>query len=64
MSEKPKIQIRKKKDVRQKPVHPIYRTFNDVKSAAINLARLIADDCGKDAPADVLRFIDEFGQKV
>ena len=63
MSNNSKIKRIPKAEVRQKPTHPVYRTFNDVKSAAITLARLIAADCKDETPSDVQRFIDEFGLK-
>lgn len=57
---KPKI-IKKEA---QKPTHRLYFTFNEIKSAAIVLAREIVSEEKENAPADVRRFLDEFGREA
>ncbi|MCY7375993.1 MAG: hypothetical protein LH472_08485 [Pyrinomonadaceae bacterium] len=46
------------------PAHRFYFTFNEMKSAAIVIAREIIKDEGANAPPDVVRFLNECGRKT
>jgi hypothetical protein len=65
MSTNRNIEVRKKDQNGGggKPSHALYFAFANAKSATIEVARQIIKDLGINAPADVRRFVDEFGRK-
>lgn len=58
------ITVREIADGERTSRHRFYFTFNELKSAAIVIAREIVSDDGENAPRDVVRFLDEFGKKA
>ncbi len=46
----------------RKPQHRFYKMFNNLKSGAIELAREIESEDGRDAPNDVVFFLDIHGR--
>ncbi len=46
----------------RKPDNPLLHAFRNAKSAAAEIARFIANDSSFNVPADVSRFLDEFGR--
>ena len=59
---KPEIKVDKKSE--RKPDHPLYMAFCNAKSVALELARTIATETGKDTKSDVRRFLEEFERKT
>lgn len=61
------IKVIKAKDAPAQPRYPLHRfyfTFNNLKSAALELAREIERDDGQNAAPDVLRFIAAVNTKI
>ncbi len=61
------IKVIKAKDGAKQPtytLHRFYFTFNNLKSAALELAREIERDDGQASSPDVLRFINAVNTKI
>jgi hypothetical protein len=61
------IKVIKRKDVPKQPrtpMHRFYFTFNDLKSAALQIAREIEREDGQATAPDVLRFINAVNTKI
>jgi hypothetical protein len=56
----PREQVR---TAEQTAPHRLYYAFVNTRSAALELARVIRDDCGSNLSKDVQRFLDECEKK-
>jgi hypothetical protein len=48
----------------RKSPHPSYNAFVHLKGGLVSLARQIVKESGSNAPDDVRRFVEQFGQKT
>jgi hypothetical protein len=53
-----------KDEVKREPPHRLYMTFANIRSAALETARVILDECGERTPADVKRFLDKCAKET